>query len=70
MSYKGAELGHLLLLNTNMKSHMGCPTAPSDLTLSDTVTLKGQSQGHTDFEALYLVKEELARVRPHATIKH
>ncbi len=43
-----------LLLDTNGKSYMGCPTAPLDLTL---VTLKGQIQGHPDFEALYVVKE-------------
>ncbi len=28
---------------------------PPDLTLSD---LEGQSQGHSDFEAVYLVKEQ------------
>ncbi len=34
---------------------------PSRVTLSD---LEGQSQGHSDFEALYIVKE------PFVTIKH
>ncbi len=34
---KEAELGHVLLLNTNRKSHMGCPKSPSYLTLSDLV---------------------------------
>ena len=33
ISAKGAELGHVLLLNTNSKSHMGSPKAPSNLTL-------------------------------------
>ncbi len=30
---------------------MGSPTAPLDLTLSD---LESQTQGHPDFEALYM----------------
>ncbi len=34
----------MLLLNTNRKSHMGNPTAPLDLTLSDL------GQGRLDFE--------------------
>ncbi len=45
---KGAEVGHMLLLNINI--HMESPTAPSDL------TLKGQSKVHSDFEGLYLIK--------------
>ncbi len=40
---------------------MGSPMAPLDL------TLKGQSQGHPDFEGLYLTK---SLVRPYLTIKH
>ncbi len=43
----------MLLLDTNRKSHMESPTAPSHLTLNDLV---GQSQGHSDFEGLYFVK--------------
>ncbi len=42
---------------------MGTLIALSNLTLSD---LESESQGHSDFEALYLVKE----LRPCATIKH
>ncbi len=37
---KGTDLGHVLLLKTNSKSHMESPTAPSDLTLSDLVRSK------------------------------
>ncbi len=48
------ELGYVLLLNTNAKSHMGNPTAPSHLTLSN---LESQSHGHSDFESLYVVNE-------------
>ncbi len=52
ISCKGAELGHMLLLNINhiwgVQWHHH---------LWPWVTLKGQSQGHSDFEALYLVKE-------------
>ncbi len=43
---------------------MGSPMAPLDLTLSD---LEGQSQGHPDFEGVYLAK---SLVRPYVTIKH
>ncbi len=35
---------------------MRSPMAPSHLTLSD-LGLESQTQGHQDFEALYLVKE-------------
>ncbi len=35
ISRKGA--GHVLLLDTNRKSHMDSPTAPSHLTLGDLV---------------------------------
>ncbi len=54
ISRKGAQLGPVLLLNINKKPYMGSPMAPSHLTLSD---LKGQTQGHQDFDALYLAKE-------------
>ncbi len=43
ISRKGSELGHVLLLDTNRKSHMESPTAPSYLTLGDLVN---QSQCH------------------------
>ncbi len=43
ISRKGAELGHVLLLDTNRKSHMESPTAPSHLTLSDFVMSKSMS---------------------------
>ena len=33
--FEGAMLGDVLLLTTNRISHMGRPTAPSHLTLSD-----------------------------------
>ena len=48
LSYNGAELGHMLLLNINRKAYMGSPETLLHLTLKD------QSQGHSDFEALYL----------------
>ncbi len=35
ISGKGAELGNVLLLYTNRKSHMRSPTVPSQLALSD-----------------------------------
>ena len=43
ISRKGAELGHVLLLDTNRKSHMESPTAPSHLTLGDLVRSKSRS---------------------------
>ena len=43
ISRKGAELGHVLLLDTNRKSHMESPTAPSHLTLSDLVRSRSRS---------------------------
>ncbi len=53
MSGKGAELHHMLLLNTNKKPYMRSPIAPLHLTLGD---LKGQSKYQSYSEALYLVK--------------
>ncbi len=50
ISAKGAELGHMLLLNINRKACMGSPLVRLHWTL---VTLKGQYQGHSDFEGLY-----------------
>ncbi len=50
--HKGAELGHMLLLNIHRKAYMRSPM--THLTLSDP---KGQSQGHSDFEGLYVVNE-------------
>ncbi len=38
----------------NKKPYMEIQMTSSHLTLSD---LEGQSEGHSDFEALYLVKE-------------
>ncbi len=49
---KEAELDPILLLIINRKPYMASLMTPSLLTLSD---LKGQ--GHSDFKALYLVKE-------------
>ncbi len=40
MSRKVAELGHVLLLKTNRKSHTGNPTEPSHLNLSYLERLK------------------------------
>ena len=54
ISHKGAELGPMLLLVTNRKPYIASPMPPSSLTLSD---LESQSQGHSDFKALYLAKE-------------
>ena len=45
----------MLLLDTSVKPYMGSPMTLSDLTWK---IFKGQSQGHSDFEALYLVKEQ------------
>ncbi len=42
-----------LLLDTNRKSYVGSPTSPSDYARSD---LEGQSEGHSDFNILYIVK--------------
>ncbi len=50
--HKGVALGHMLLFNINRKPYMGSPMTPSHF------TMKGQSQGHSNFEALYLVKEQ------------
>ncbi len=41
----------MLLLNINRKPYMGSPMAPSHL------SLKSESQGHSDFETVYLAKE-------------
>ncbi len=51
----GAELGHMLVLNINRKASTGSPMTLSHLTLGD---LEIQIQGHSDFKALYLVKEQ------------
>ncbi len=45
----------MLLINSNRNAYMGSPKTLSDMTLSD---LEFQSQGHSDFEAFYLVKEQ------------
>ncbi len=42
----------MALLNTNRKSYVGIATAPLSC-----LTLKCKSEGHSDFEGLYLVKE-------------
>ena len=54
ISYKEAELGHMLLLNINRKECMESPLVQLHLTFLD---LKHRSQGYSDFEGLYLVKE-------------
>ncbi len=50
---KGAELGTMLLLNTNTKAYMGSPLIQLHFDFSD---LKGLCQGHSHFESLYLIK--------------
>ncbi len=40
---KGAELGHILLLNTNKKSYVGSAAALSTLTLGDLEMSKPRS---------------------------
>ncbi len=45
----------MLLFNMIRKAYGGSPFVQLYLTL---VTLIGLSQGHSDFEALYLVKEQ------------
>ena len=55
ISPNGAKkLGPALLLIINRKPYMASPMTPSHLNFSD---LKGQSQGHSYFKRLYLVKE-------------
>ncbi len=54
ISCKGAELGHMLLLNINRKAYMGSQMTLSHLILSD---LKRSSSRSLRFEALYIVKE-------------
>ncbi len=46
---------HVVTMYINRKPYMESEMTPSHLTLSD---LEGQSQGHSDFAALYLVKEQ------------
>ena len=48
-------LVHMLLFNISQKEYVGSPFVQSHLTL---VTSIGRSQGHSDFEALYVVKEQ------------
>ena len=54
ITYKGAKLGHTLLLNSNKKSYMGSPWHHY---IRCWVILKSQNQGHSDFEAIYLIME-------------
>ena len=51
---KAPKLGHMLLSTINRKPYMGRPMA---LSIWLWVIFRGQSQGHSDFKALYLVKE-------------
>ncbi len=50
--HKGAELGHMLLLNINRKASMRNLMMWLHFTL---VTLKDQCQGHSHFEGLYFM---------------
>ncbi len=45
----------MLLFSINRKAYVGGPFVQLHLTL---VTLIGRGQGHSDFETLYLVKEQ------------
>ena len=45
----------VITVYVNRKAYMASPMTSSHLTLSD---LESQVQGHSDFEALYLVKEQ------------
>ena len=38
ISCKGAELGHMLLLNINRKAYMGSPASPYVTISNDTIT--------------------------------
>ena len=54
ISRKRAELGPVLPLTINGKPYMASQMTPSHWTLSD-LPLKGQSECHSGFKALYLV---------------
>ncbi len=58
ISCKGAELGHKLLLNINRKTYMETSMTSSLWPWYYCVALKGQIQGHSGFEALYVVNEQ------------
>ena len=59
-SRKGAELGHMLLSKINRKPYVGSPKTLSHLTLSDLERSVNYSdiRCYSDFEPLYLVKEQ------------
>ena len=52
---KQSEIDMWLQLDIDMKSYIGSPMLPLDLTLSDLE--RPIFVGHPDFDALYLVKE-------------
>ncbi len=54
ISYSRADLGRMLLLNTNRKSYVAIPTTPLGLTLGYR---KGQIQGHSDPQDWNLLKD-------------
>ncbi len=56
----GWEIDMFFLLYTTRKSYMGSPAAPLDLILSD---LESSVQGHSDFEAFYLI-QRLCYIHP------
>ncbi len=62
ISCKGAELGHMLLLNIDSKAYMGSPTTSSHITLSDLE--RSNSRSHR-FWSLISCK----RARPYVTMK-
>ena len=52
---KQLHVGHMLLLNINMKAYKESPMTSSDMTLRDH---ERYIQDHSHFKALYLVKEQ------------
>ncbi len=52
--HKWAKNGHMLLVNSDRKPYIGRSVVSLHSTL---VTLKGQFQGHSDLEGLYLIQE-------------
>ena len=50
----------MLLLNSNGKSYIGCPTAASDVSLSDPQESK--SPDDSDFEGSYIIGAKLGHM--------
>ena len=56
MSHKGAELGHMLLIKHQQE--IAYLESNSTIIYDLEWSWKVKSQGHSDFEALYLVMEQ------------